>query len=190
MQSSPSPSDSPRQDPILVDTLIVGFGFSVIPLLRELEARGQEYTLLSDGQPIWQQLAASDRLNFDLVSSFHASFYVPDQVEADVIDNYYPTAQEFFDYHERFVNDTDLDNLELFAASDAAKTNPVAASEAKSDGATATAGAHAPAKPAAAAPAKKAPAKKAPAKKAAKKPGKSKAVLKHLKVGLEMATVL
>lgn len=101
MQSSPLPSDPLRQNLIRVDTLIVGFGFSVIPLLRELEARGQEYTLLSEGQPIWQQLAATDRLNFDLVSSFHASFYVPDQVEADVVDNYYPTAQEFFEYHER-----------------------------------------------------------------------------------------
>jgi len=100
MQTSPAPS-APSQDPTPVDTLIVGFGFSVIPLLRELEARGQEYTLLSDGEPIWQQLAASDRLDFDLVSSFHASFYVPDQVEADVVDNYYPTAREFFEYHER-----------------------------------------------------------------------------------------
>lgn len=101
MQSSPLPSDPLRHNLVSVDTLIVGFGFSVIPLLRELEARGQSYTLLSEGQPIWQQLAASDKLNFDLVSSFHASFYVPDQVEAGVIENYYPTAREFFEYHER-----------------------------------------------------------------------------------------
>ncbi|MCB9762104.1 MAG: hypothetical protein H6739_19940 [Alphaproteobacteria bacterium] len=97
-QQPPAPL---RRDPVPVNTLIVGFGFSVIPLLRELEARGQPYTLLSAGTPIWQQLAASDRLNFDLVSSFHASFYVHDQVEAGVVDNYYPTAQEFHDYHER-----------------------------------------------------------------------------------------
>ncbi|MCA9550110.1 MAG: hypothetical protein KC933_08750 [Myxococcales bacterium] len=84
-----------------VETLIIGFGFSAIPLLRELEARGQPYTLLSHGTPIWQQLAASDRLEFDLVSSFHASFYVQDQVAAGVIDNYYPTAREFYEYHER-----------------------------------------------------------------------------------------
>lgn len=101
MSSSPSTSDATVPSPIPVDTLIVGFGFSVIPLLRELEARDQPYTLLSDGQPIWQQLAASDRLDFDLVSSFHASFYVPDQVEAGVVDNYYPTAREFHAYHER-----------------------------------------------------------------------------------------
>ena len=101
MQNEHEPSAPPRQDPIAVDTLIVGFGFSVIPLLRELEARGQAYTLLSEGLPIWQQLAATDRLNFDLVSSFHASYYVPDQVEADVVDNYYPTAREFYEYHER-----------------------------------------------------------------------------------------
>ena len=90
-----------RTAPIEVETLIVGFGFSVIPLLRELEARGQEHTILSDGQPIWQQLAEKDRLNFDLVSSFHASYYSYDQVEAQVVANYYPTAREFFEYHER-----------------------------------------------------------------------------------------
>lgn len=90
-----------RQEILEVETLIVGFGFSVIPLLRELEAREQPYTLLSDGEPIWQQLAAKGRLGFDLVSSFHASFYVEDQVRAGVIDNYYPTAQEFYEYHER-----------------------------------------------------------------------------------------
>lgn len=90
-----------RSNVIEVETLIVGFGFSVIPLLRELDAREQSYTILSDGDPIWQQLAASDRLDFDLVSSFHASFYVEDQVAANVVDNYYPTAREFYEYHER-----------------------------------------------------------------------------------------
>lgn len=87
--------------PVRVENLIVGFGFSAIPLLRELKSRGQPYTVLSHGTPIWQQLAASDRLDFDLVSSFHASFYVEDQVAADVVDNYYPTAREFYEYHER-----------------------------------------------------------------------------------------
>ena len=57
--------------------------------------------LLSNGEPIWQQLAANDRLDFDLVSSFHASFYAQDQVAADVVENYYPTAREFHAYHER-----------------------------------------------------------------------------------------
>ncbi len=94
-----------RSDVVEIDTLIVGFGFSAIPLLRELEARGQSYTLLSEGTPIWQQLAAADRLDFDLVSSFHASFYVQDQVAADVVDNYYPTAREFYEYHERLFAD-------------------------------------------------------------------------------------
>ena len=69
-------------DPVEVPTLIVGFGFAVIPLLRELDARGQPYTLISHGTPIWQQLAAAGRLDFDLVSSFHASYYGHDQVEA------------------------------------------------------------------------------------------------------------
>ncbi|MEQ9498574.1 MAG: hypothetical protein RIT81_16985 [Deltaproteobacteria bacterium] len=97
MDAAPDSAPTPER----VEILIVGFGFSAIPLLRELDARGQAYTVLSHGTPIWQQLAANDRLDFDLVSSFHASFYVEDQVEANVIDNYYPTAREFFEYHER-----------------------------------------------------------------------------------------
>ena len=101
MSTATLPDDPQRSTLVTTRTLIIGFGFSVIPLLRELEARGQEYTLLSNGEPIWQQLAASDRLDFDLVSSFHASFYAQDQVEADVVDNYYPTAREFYEYHER-----------------------------------------------------------------------------------------
>ncbi len=101
MSSASLPNDPHRSNLVAAHTLIIGFGFSVIPLLRELEARGQEYTLLSNGEPIWQQLAASDRLDFDLVSSFHASYYAEDQVAADVVDNYYPTAREFFEYHER-----------------------------------------------------------------------------------------
>ncbi len=99
--SLPPHHDPHRTNLVTVSTLIVGFGFSVIPLLRELEARGQEYVLLSNGEPIWQQLAANDRLDFDLVSSFHASFYAQDQVAADVVENYYPTAREFHAYHER-----------------------------------------------------------------------------------------
>ncbi len=100
MESTNSPAHT-TQDPVRVDTLNLGFGFSVIPLLRELESSKQPYTLLSHGEPIWQQLAASDRLDFDLVSSYHASFYAEDQVAEDVVDNYYPTAREFYEYHER-----------------------------------------------------------------------------------------
>ena len=85
---------------IPVDILIIGFGYSVIPLLRELEERGQTYTLVSEGLPIWQQLASKKRLDFDLVSSFHGSIYAPDQVEADVADDYYPTSREFYEYQE------------------------------------------------------------------------------------------
>ncbi|HET8939069.1 MAG TPA: hypothetical protein VFN67_36745 [Polyangiales bacterium] len=94
---------STQSDTRDVETLIVGFGFSVIPLLRELEARKQPYTLISEGTPIWQQLAAKGRLDFDMVSSFHASFYSEDQVAAGTVESYYATAREFYEYNERLL---------------------------------------------------------------------------------------
>ncbi|MCA9657344.1 MAG: hypothetical protein KC486_03300 [Myxococcales bacterium] len=128
-----------RTDREAVDILIVGFGFSVIPLLRELERRGQRYTILSDGAPIWQQLAASDRLDFDLVSSFHASFYAQDQVEAGTIENYYPTAREFYEYHERLfsrfrdkVIDDRVVDVENYASHSVVRTRGGAVYEARS----------------------------------------------------------
>jgi|GEM_PF-6642386 len=84
-----------------VEILIVGFGFSVIPLLRELEARKQTYTLISEGDTIWQQLASRDRLDFDMVSSFHASFYAEDQVKAGTVESYYATARDFYEYNQK-----------------------------------------------------------------------------------------
>ena len=84
-----------------VEILIVGFGFSVIPLLRELEARKQQYTLISEGDTIWQQLASRDRLDFDMVSSFHASFYAEDQVKAGTVESYYATARDFYEYNQK-----------------------------------------------------------------------------------------
>lgn len=94
---------TPLSDTQDVETLIVGFGFSVITLLRELEARKQPYTLLSDGTPIWQQLAAKGRLDFDMVSSFHASFYSEDQVAEGAVESYYATARQFYEYNERLL---------------------------------------------------------------------------------------
>lgn len=87
-----------KPDQTMVETLIVGFGFSVIPLLRELELREQPYTIISAGPSIWEQLAAADRLDFDLVSSFHSSYYSFTQVEHDIEEDYYPTAREFYEH--------------------------------------------------------------------------------------------
>ena len=94
---------STQSDTQEVETLIVGFGFSVIPLLRELEARKQPYTLISEGTPIWQQLADKGRLDFDMVSSFHASFYSQDQVAAGTVESYYATARQFYEYNEQLL---------------------------------------------------------------------------------------
>ena len=99
-------SDSHLRESEIVDVenLVVGFGYSAIPLLREFDLRGQPYTIISAGPSIWEQLEAADRLCFDLVSSFHSSFYSFAQVNRDVEEDYYPTAREFYEHH-----------LELFA---------------------------------------------------------------------------
>ncbi|MBX3025115.1 thioredoxin reductase [bacterium] len=82
--------------------LLVGFGFSAIPLLRELDRSGVDYTIISekDGS-IWASLTRSGGLDFDLVSSYYTSFYTFDLVE-DFSEDRYPTAQEFYDMHLRY----------------------------------------------------------------------------------------
>lgn len=84
------------------DVLLVGFGFSAIPLLRELDLSGVSYTIISekDGS-IWAALTRSGRLDFDLVSSYYTSFYTFDLVE-DFSEDRYPTAQEFYEMHLRY----------------------------------------------------------------------------------------
>lgn len=84
------------------DVLLVGFGFSAIPLLRELDASGVSYTIVSekDGS-IWAALTRSGGIDFDLVSSYYTSFYTFDLVE-DFSEDRYPTAQEFYDMHLRY----------------------------------------------------------------------------------------
>lgn len=105
--SSSSNNKNRSDDRYDVETLIVGFGFSCIPLLRELHARGQDYVIISAGQPIWQQLAKANRLDFELVSSVHASFYTKDLVAMgkSAIQDRYPTAREFYEYHERIFDE-------------------------------------------------------------------------------------
>jgi hypothetical protein len=84
------------------DILLVGFGFSAVPLLRELDLSGVSYTIISekDGS-IWASLERSDGLDFDLVSSYYTSFYTFDLVD-DFSEDRYPTAREFYDMHLRY----------------------------------------------------------------------------------------
>ena len=84
------------------DVLLVGFGFSSIPLLRELDRSGVDYTIVSekDGS-VWARLARSGGIDFDLVSSYYTSFYTFDLVE-DFSEDRYPTAREFYDMHLRY----------------------------------------------------------------------------------------
>jgi len=84
------------------DVLLVGFGFSTTPLLRELDLSGVECTIVSekDGS-IWAALTRSGGLDFDLVSSYYTSFYTFDLVE-DFSEDRYPTAREFYDMQLRY----------------------------------------------------------------------------------------
>lgn len=84
------------------DTLLVGFGFAAIPLVRELDLSGASYTIVSekDGS-IWAALARSDGLDFDLVSSHYTSNYTFDLVD-DFGPDRYPTAKEFYELHLRY----------------------------------------------------------------------------------------
>jgi hypothetical protein len=84
------------------DVLLVGFGFSAVPLLRELDRSGVDYTIVSekDGS-VWARLDRSGGIDFDLVSSYYTSFYTFDLVE-DFSEDRYPTAREFYDMHLRY----------------------------------------------------------------------------------------
>lgn len=81
-----------------VNLLIVGFGFSVIPLCREMDLEGIKYTIISNGNPVWKGLLKNGTLDFDLVSSYHTSFYSFDLVKNKKKDEY-PTAKEFYEMH-------------------------------------------------------------------------------------------
>ena len=76
--------------------IIVGFGLSAIPLVRELERTGAEFICISEtGDTIWDSLSASGRLDFDLVSDYQTSFFSFDMVSHYERD-YHPTADEFY----------------------------------------------------------------------------------------------
>jgi hypothetical protein len=90
-----------------IEVLIVGGGFSTMPLIRELDASGIRWLMVSEMTPIWQQLEAADALDFDLVSSLQSSIYSFELVEMlkeqgeDFQDNF-PTAREFYAVHKKY----------------------------------------------------------------------------------------
>jgi cation diffusion facilitator CzcD-associated flavoprotein CzcO len=85
------------------DVLIIGFGLSAIPLIRELEKDGIDYVILSDGDgSIWDKLERHGRLDFDLVSSVHTSLYSFELVERDAKDRY-PTSKEYLAFIRKYL---------------------------------------------------------------------------------------
>ena len=76
--------DKPDDKIISTEVLIIGFGLSAIPLIRELERDGIDYAVVSDGDgSIWDKLEKHGRLDFDLVSSLHTSLYSFELVNRD-----------------------------------------------------------------------------------------------------------
>jgi hypothetical protein len=86
--AAPGSATPAELDVIATDVLIVGFGLSAIPLIRELERDGIDYAVISDGESIWDRLERHGRLDFDLVSSMHTSLYSFELVHRDTADRY------------------------------------------------------------------------------------------------------
>jgi hypothetical protein len=85
------------------EVLIIGFGLSAIPLIRELERDGINYAVVSNGDgSIWDKLERHGRLDFDLVSSEHTSLYSFELVERDVQDRY-PTSKEYLAFIRKYL---------------------------------------------------------------------------------------
>jgi len=78
---------------ISTDILIIGFGFSIIPLIRELERDHADYVIVSSGDSIWDRLEKHARLDFDMVSSMHTSLYSFELVKRDTKDRYLPVKE-------------------------------------------------------------------------------------------------
>lgn len=85
---------------IELKTLVIGFGFSCIPLLRELDRTGEAYEIISDPiiDSIWANLDKANTINFDMVSSYYTSFYSFDMVK-DFKTDYYSLAKDFYAMH-------------------------------------------------------------------------------------------
>jgi hypothetical protein len=86
----------------MIDVVVVGFGFSAVPLIRELESTGTTFTIISAaGNSVWDGLSKSGRLNFDLVSSYLTSFYSFDLAEEFERD-FYPCAPRYYAMHQKW----------------------------------------------------------------------------------------
>ena len=86
-----------------MEVLIIGFGFSAIPLIRELERDGINYAVVSNGEgSIWDRLEKHGRLDFDLVSSVHSSLYSFELVNRAAKDRY-PTSKEYFAFIRKYL---------------------------------------------------------------------------------------
>ncbi|MFG6107393.1 thioredoxin reductase [Leptothoe sp. EHU-05/26/07-4] len=86
----------------MADVVVVGFGFSAIPLIRELISTGIDFRIISaDGNSVWDRLNKSGRLDFDLVSSYLTSFYSFDLVDEFQRDHY-PCATQYYEMHQKW----------------------------------------------------------------------------------------
>ncbi|WP_109829390.1 thioredoxin reductase [Reichenbachiella versicolor] len=97
------------------EILIVGFGLTIIPLLRELRNDGKKYTIISDGNSVWERFENEDRLDFDLVSSVHTSMYSFELTDQSIKDRY-PTSQEFLDFQRKHFKDYKSDVIKDFVS--------------------------------------------------------------------------
>ena len=96
--------DKPDDKIISTEVLIIGFGLSAIPLIRELERDGIDYAVVSDGDgSIWDKLEKHGRLDFDLFSSLHTSLYSFELVNRDPKDHY-PTSKEYSAFIKRYLS--------------------------------------------------------------------------------------
>ena len=60
-----------------IDTLIIGFGMTAIPLIRELQRSGRDYRVVTGtGDSVWELFAEAGRLDFDLVELHGAHGYL------------------------------------------------------------------------------------------------------------------
>src|SRR5713101_7470508 len=104
MQEASIPSYCEKSDGKIISTevLIIGFGFSAIPVIKELESDGINYAIVSNGEgSIWDKLEKYDRLDFDLVSSMHTSLYSFELVNRDAKDRYL-TAKKYLAFIRKY----------------------------------------------------------------------------------------
>src|SRR5215467_11446882 len=85
------------------EVLIIGFGLSAIPLIRELDRDGINYVVVSNGESIWDRLERHGRLDFDLVSSMHTSLYSFELVNRDVKDRYL-TSRDYLSFIRKYLS--------------------------------------------------------------------------------------